>query len=96
MDDLDLLAPDQRLDLAAGFQAEHCPQRQQQFGRKAALIVAALIGHNPVAVRFKHRAVGGKDGVLTAGQPVPAVHEQHGRPRFTPRAVHTHRPAGPR
>ena len=77
MDNVNMMFPDQRADLPHCLEAEHRAKGQQQFLHRAALGVGALIGKNLLTVAGKHLPLGGKDGILPAGQPVTAVDEQN-------------------
>ena len=78
MYDVDTLAAQQRAQIAAGLQAEHCAKRQQQLGGQARRFVVALVHDHAVAVRFEQAALGGKNSVLAAGQAVMAVDKKDG------------------
>ena len=84
MHQLDLVFADQRPHLPVCLTAEHRPQRQQQFLPKAAvrLGVGTLVHEHLVAAGLQQRPLGGKDGVLAAGQPVMGVHQQNAPGRF--------------
>jgi len=72
----------------------HGMQGQQSLGQTVGgFLVAALIHDDLMAAAFQQGALGRKDGILTARQPIMAVHQQNfhrGRPPF----VHIFRPNG--
>ena len=78
MHGLDALAPDEVGHLAGGAAVPDGAQRQQCLCRTVrGLLVAALIHKHRVAAAFQQGALGGKNRVLAAGQPIMAVYQQN-------------------